>query len=439
MRIESRKMQISSWEEAEALAGRLDAEDDLAEFRGKFHLPRDTNGKFKTYMCGNSLGLMPRVTTQRLQQHLETWGQTGVEGHFHGKEAWLTIEDATSTLSSNIVGAKSPLEVVYMNTLTVNIHLMMVAFYRPKGERFKVLIEQKAFPSDDYAVQAQVKFHGHDPESAIIRLRPREGESTLRTEDILGTIERERDSLALVFFPGVQYLTGQVLPMAAIAETASRHSIPVGFDLAHAVGNIEVFLHDWGVDFAVWCSYKYLNAGPGAVSGVFLHEKHAHNKELPRLAGWWGYDRKSRFQMNETFIPQPGAYGFQLSNPPVLASVPIVSSLELFEEAGITNIRRKSEKLTLYLETLLLKFVGSEIEMLTPLNPEERGNQISIQLKRANLQKVQSFLESVGVVCDIREPDVLRISPVPLYSTFHDVFSVVKCLSDAIQKQGLHN
>lgn len=397
----------------------LDSTDPLHHFRSNFSLPA------KIYLCGNSLGPLPHSARQLVNDHLDKWANSAVEGHFTGDQPWATIENEPAKLSKLLVGAIYDHEVACMNSLTVNLHLMLTAFYRPVGKRCKIVIEDHAFPSDEYAVQTHIASRNLEPSNCIVRLGPRPSEHLLRNEDIIETIATliKQDTLALVMLPGVQYYTGQVFPMRDIAQLCRRHNIPVGFDLAHAVGNIPLDLHDWDVDFSVWCTYKYLNSGPGAVAGLFLHDRHA-DSNLPRHAGWWGHDQATRFQMPRDFVPQRGALGFQLSNPPVMAIVPVVASLRLFHRAGgMKVLREKSMRLTGLLEKLLEEKLGDDVQIITPREAEWRGCQLSLRLRhvRGALKKVNEELLRNGIVCDVREPDVLRVAPAPLYSSFTDV------------------
>jgi kynureninase len=410
----------------------LDAADELAPFRARFALPAPV------YLCGHSLGPQPNSARAAVLTHLDKWAEQGVSGHFTAQGAWATLEDAASTPGCAIVGAE-PGEVVFMNALTVNLHLMMTAFYTPNiaAGRVEVLVEEHAFPSDEYAVQSHLRARGIDPQIAVVRLRPRVGEHLLREESIIDEIfaRAARGSLALVILPGVQYFTGQVLPMANIARACNEVSVPCGLDLAHAVGNIPLSLHDWGVDFAVWCTYKYLNSGPGAVAGAFVHAKHGDCTSKNRLGGWWGQERETRFAMGPDFIPQTGAYGFQISNPPILALAPVIASLELFAEAGGMHVlRKKSVLLTNFLQQQLLERLGSDIEIVSPSESSRRGCQLSIRLRCAPhaAKAVQAELRTRGIVCDVREPDVMRVAPIPLYNSFGDVAVFVAALADIL-------
>ena len=407
------------YEASEAFARRMDAEDPLRHFRDEFLFPRH-HGEPVIYLVGNSLGLQPRKTKTYVQEALEDWEAFGVEGHFRGGRPWLPYHEMLTEQTARLVGAH-PLEVVVMNTLTVNLHLMLVSFYRPSGERRKILMEAGAFPSDQYAVASQVRFHGYTPEEAVLPLTPRPGEETLRTEDILETIERHGKELALVLLGNVNYLTGQAFDMAAITRAAHRQGCQVGFDLAHAAGNLQLSLHDDGPDFDVWCSYKYLNGGPGTLGGVFVHERHARNKELPRFQGWWGHDKQTRFQMGPDFEPIPGAEGWQLSNPPIFQMAALRASMELFDRATMPALRRKSELLTGYLEFLLDRLPPGFVRSITPRDPKQRGTHLSLRFTKEPRQLLEK-LTAQGVLCDFRSPDIIRAAPAPLYVSFHDVY-----------------
>lgn len=412
----------------------LDAADALAALRCEFRLPPRADGSPSVYLCGHSLGLQPQRTAQIVQEELDAWARQGVEGHFDAQRPWLSYHEQFSGSLARLAGAQ-PLEVVAMNSLTVNLHLMLASFYRPTPQRHRILIEQNAFPSDRYAVQTHIRQRNFDPRESLLEIAPRAGEVALRPDDICALIEREGTRLATVMLPGVQYLTGQCLDMAAIAATARRHGCAVGFDLAHAIGNVPLQLHDWDADFAVWCGYKYLNGGPGGIGGCFVHERHARAFDLPRLAGWWGHDKITRFDMPEQFAPLAGAEGWQVSNPSVFAAAPLLASLPLFDRAGMAALRRKSLQLTGYLETLLVARVGADVTMLTPSDPAARGCQLSIRLKRssAGARAVHANLSRAGYLGDWREPDVVRVAPVPLYNTFADVWDFVDRLAKELQ------
>ena len=404
----------------------LDAKDKLRSYQGKFHFPLQKNGEKHIYLCGNSLGLQSKNTTDFIQQELEDWKNLGVEGHFHARNPWLPYHEFLSDSYSKILGAKSS-EVVAMNTLSVNLHLMMVSFYQPTEKRFKVLMEADAFPSDIYAIESHLKHHNVNPEKAIIRLKPRKKESFIRTEDIEEIIDNDGEEIALIILGGVNYYTGQVFDMKEITKLGHKKGIKVGFDLAHAVGNISLLLHEWNVDFAVWCSYKYLNSGPGSVGGVFIHERH-HKSNLNRFAGWWGHDKVSRFKMPEKFSPIQTAEGWQLSNPPILSLAAIRASLSIFDEVGMDALVEKSKKLTSYLVYLLENIESDRISIITP---KERGCQISIRVKNGNKELFDKLTDN-GVIADWREPDVIRIAPVPLYNSYSDVYSFYEILEEIL-------
>ena len=404
----------------------LDAKDELRSYRNEFHIPLQKNGEEHIYMCGNSLGLQPKRTKEFLNQELDDWATFGVEGHFHAKNPWLPYHEFLAESYAKIVGAKNT-EVVAMNTLTVNLHLMMVSFYRPTQKRHKIIIEGDAFPSDIYAVESQIKHHGFLPENSLIKLRPSDGESTIRSEDIAAIIAAEGDEIALIMLGGVNYYTGQVFDFKIITKLAHNNGITVGFDLAHAAGNIKLELHNWGVDFAVWCSYKYLNSGPGSVAGAFVHEKH-HNTNLPRFAGWWGHNKEDRFKMPDKFNPIASAEGWQLSNPPILSLAAIRASLSIFDEVGMDKLVSKSIKLTDYLVFLLNSINSDRIEIITP---KERGCQLSIRVNNGD-KKLFDSITVKGVIADWREPDVIRVAPIPLYNSFQDVFKFYTILEEEL-------
>jgi len=415
-----------SYKNTADFASSLDEKDELRKFRNEFHIPLQKNGEEHIYMCGNSLGLQPKRTKEYLNQELEDWATFGVEGHFHAKNPWMPYHEFLTESYAKIVGAK-PTEVVAMNTLTVNLHLMMVSFYKPSGNRHKIIIEGDAFPSDIYAVESQIKHHGFSPVTSLIKLRPRVGESAIRTEDIQTIIEREGDQIALIMLGGVNYYTGQVFDFENITKLAQAKGINVGFDLAHAAGNIKLELHKWGVDFAVWCSYKYLNSGPGSVAAAFVHERH-HSTNLNRFAGWWGHNKEDRFKMPDSFTPIQSAEGWQLSNPPILSLAAIRASLSIFDEVGMDKLVTKSKELTNYLLYLLNTIDTDRIEIITP---EERGCQLSIRVKNGNKNLFDAITEK-GVVADWREPDVIRVAPIPLYNSFHDVFNFYSILKEEL-------
>ena len=419
-------MQTTQHKNTLEFAKEQDQNDPLRRFRNQFHIPKDKNGEEQVYLCGNSLGLQPKLTLEYIQQELEDWSNLGVEGHTEAKNPWMPYHEFLTEKMAKIVGAK-PSEVVMMNTLSVNLHLMMVSFYQPTSKRFKIIIESDAFPSDKYAVESQLKFHGHDPKDSLILWEPREGEELCHFEDLEKIMKTEGDQVALLLIGSTNYYTGQSFPLKKITELGHRHGSKVGFDLAHGAGNIQPNLHETGPDFAVWCSYKYLNSGPGSVGGCFVHERHANNKELKRFTGWWGHNKQTRFNMRHEFDPIPGAEGWQLSNPPILSLAAIRASLAIFDEAGFENIRAKSVKITNYLEYLLKEIEGDQIEIITPQNPEERGCQLSIKVKNAN-KALFDKLMAAGVISDWREPNVIRVAPAPLYNSFEDVYKMVERL-----------
>jgi kynureninase len=414
----------------EEYAAAMDARDPLAHLRGRFCLPKTKSGDECIYLCGHSLGLQPKTVSSYLDQELRDWANLGVEGHFHGKSPWMPYHRLLTQQTAALVGAQ-PVEVVVMNSLTVNLHLMMASFYRPMTERHKILVERGAFPSDQYAVNSQIRFHGFDPASSLLELTPRKGEAFMRDEDIESLIEREGDSIALILLGGVNYGTGQAFDMAGITKAGQRKGCVIGFDLAHAAGNIPLRLHDWGPDFAVWCSYKYLNGGPGCVAGCFVHERHARAWELPRFAGWWGHDEKSRFQMGPEFRPMAGAEGWQLSNPPILSLAPLRASMEIFSEAGIESLRAKSVLLTGYMEFLLGQQASPKFSIITPREQERRGAQLSIRLPKDG-RMLCDRLAVEGVIGDWREPDTFRVAAVPLYNSYQDVYRFVQRFSAAL-------
>ncbi len=406
-----------------------DRDDPLAHWRNAFHLPGDDDA---IYLCGNSLGLQPKTAEAIVLEELADWRRLGVEGHFHARRPWMPYHEQVTRQTATLVGAL-PGEVVAMNTLTVNLHLMMVSFFRPTRERFRILIESPAFPSDRYAVVSQLRYHGLDPDDALIEIGPDDGDDYVRMDRVAECLQRDGSTIALVLLPGVQYYSGQVFDMAGLAALAHRQGCIFGLDLAHAVGNVPLALHDWGVDFAVWCSYKYLNAGPGAIAGCFVHERHGHDETLPRFAGWWGHDKSTRFRMGPEFAPIAGAEGWQLSNPPILSLAPLVASLDIFDAAGMTALRDKSARLTGLLADLIDERLGDAVRIVTPRRPDERGCQLSLVLADASRGRaVFDALARAGVVCDWREPDVIRVAPVPLYNRYVDVYRFVEKLSEAI-------
>lgn len=411
-------------------ARKMDEDDELRTYRSQYHLPLQKNGKPYIYFCGNSLGLQPKSTEEHLRQELKDWKTLGVEGHFHARNPWLPYHEFLTESMSKVVGAK-PKEVVVMNTLTVNLHLMLVSFYRPEGNRNKILIEADAFPSDKYAVRSQIRFHGLDPEECVIELKAREGEVCLRKEDIHRVIEEEGATIALILLGNTNYYTGQYFDIKQISEWGHAQGCFVGFDCAHGAGNLPLNLHDSGCDFAVWCNYKYLNSGPGGMGGAFIHERNLNKKDIPRFEGWWGHNKATRFNMRDAFEPIPTAEAWQLSNPPILAMVSVWSALKLFDEVGMDKLRKKSIALTAYLENLVKSLGDDIINIITPTNPEKRGAQLSIQVKNAN-KDLFNKITTDGVIADWREPDVIRVAPTPMYNSFEDVFHFYTILKKAL-------
>jgi kynureninase len=416
----------------EEFALQLDAEDPLRQFREKFHLPLGQDGKPLIYLAGNSLGLMPKSARQVVEQELDDWAKLGVDAHLKVATPWYSYHETLREPMARLVGAK-PNEVICMNSLTVNLHLMMATFYRPTRSRFKILMEEPAFPSDTYAIKTQIVHHGFDPKETLVLARPRGGEFTVRQDDIETALEKHGDQIALVLIAGVNFFTGQLFDIKKITSVAQKRGITVGIDLAHAAGNVPLALHDWNVDFAVWCSYKYLNSGPGAAAGAFVHERHATNRKLPRLAGWFGNDPNTRFRLHlePEFIPVPSADGWQISNPPIFSMAPLRASLAIFDEAGgMATLRAKSIKLTGYLQFLLEsnRPSGSDLTVITPREIDARGCQLSI-LAHEHPKELFKKLEAAGVKCDFREPNVIRAAPTPLYNTFHEEWRFAKILA----------
>lgn len=406
-------------------AKKMDRKDPLQKFRRKFYFP-DHKNKKSVYLCGNSLGLLSKNVKGAIDTELDDWKTLAINGYVHAKNPWLYYQHNFKKPLSRLVGCSED-EVTVMNALTVNLHLLMFSFYRPEGARYKVLMESGAFPSDQYAVETQVKYHGYNPDDAIIEIAPRHGEKTLRNEDILQAIDDHKDNLALVLFGGINYYTGQLLNMKSITAAAQKAGAFAGFDLAHVTGNVPLYLHEWGVDFAAWCSYKYLNGGPGSVGGVYIHEKFGSNLQFPRLAGWWGNEEKTRFAMTKGFIPQPGADGWNMSTAQVFNMAPLKASLELIDKAGITNLHQKSIALTGYLEFLLSGLTNSICEIITPADPLQRGAQLSIYFKE-KAKEIHTGMIRNGIVVDYREPGVIRVAPAPIYNSFEDVYRFYKAL-----------
>lgn len=412
------------YDSSREFAEKMDSSDPLKGFREKFYIPKNKEDKDVIYFAGNSLGLQPKTVRGYVEQELADWQSMGVEGHMHAKHPWLPYHEYLTENTAKLVGAHNE-EVVNMNSLTVNLHLMLVSFYRPQKNRFKIMIEANAFPSDHYAVQSHLRYHGFDPVEGLVEMKPREGEDVIRTEDILAKIEEEGDSIALLMFAGVNYYTGQAFEFNKITEAAHAKGIIAGFDLAHAAGNLQLELHKWDVDFAVWCSYKYLNAGPGAIAGAYVNRKHLLDMTIPKFWGWWGQDKATRFLMHHDFQPIPTVESWQLSNPPILQLAALRASLDIFAEVKMENLRAKSELLTGYLEFLLES--KSNITIITPKNKIERGCQLSLRAAK-NGKQLHTSLNEAGVICDWREPDVIRVAPVPLYNSFADVWEFANML-----------
>ncbi len=430
-------MAEENFENTQIFAHSLDAKDPLKHFRDKFYLPM-MNGKDVVYFTGNSLGLQPKITQDYVMRELEDWATYGVEGHFHARTPWFSYQDFLTQQIAELLGAKS-IEVVAMNSLTANLHFLMISFYRPTKQRYKIICEFDAFPSDQYALETQAAFHGFDPDNAIIALKPREGEYILREEDILETIQKEKDSLCTVMLGAVNYYTGQYFDLKKITEATHKVGATVGFNLAHAAGNVEMKLHEWNVDYACFCSYKYLNAGPGGVSGIFVHERFANDASIPRLAGWWGNDPDTRFTMPRNFVPAAGARSWQVSNAPVLSMAALKASLDIFSEAGFPKMREKSILLTGYLEFIIgeinnnfeKKGKPAPVKIITPKNSAQRGCQLSFIINKEGRNLHKKLLEK-GIITDWREPDVIRGAPVPLYNTFEDIFEFGKLLEETL-------
>lgn len=425
-------MADDKFESGRAFAVAMDARDPLADYRNRFHIPKGSSGADCVYLCGHSLGLQPKTARGYIERELEDWAKLGVEGHFHAQNPWMPYHELLAAPTARLVGAL-PEEVVVMNSLTVNLHLMLVSFYRPTAARNKIVIEANAFPSDQYALQSQIRYHGYDPASALIEIGPRPDEKAIRTEDIEKLLAEEGERIALVMLGGVNYYSGQAFECARIAAAGHARGCVVGFDMAHAAGNIPLRLHDWNVDFAVWCSYKYLNGGPGCIAGCFVHERHARNPDLPRFAGWWGNGKAARFRMKPQFQPIPGAEGWQLSNPSIVSMAALRASMDIFDEAGIEQLRAKSVELTGYLAFLLKQKTSESFSIITPRDPAQRGAQLSVRIK-SNGRALCDRLSRQGIICDWREPDILRVAPVPLYNSFLDVHTFAEKFLAEIEK-----
>lgn len=415
-------------------AKQLDQKDSLAEFRSRFLIPKTSDGRDYIYLCGNSLGLQSKGIRSIIEQELSDWEAFGVHGHHDAQRPWYKYHEFLTEPMAAVLGAK-PLETVIMNTLTVNVHLMLVSFYQPKPSKFKILIEYSSFPSDRYAVESQIRFHGYDPKEALIILEPKLGKDYVSRQQMDEVFAREGDQIALALIGSVNYYTGQAYPIAYLTQLAHAHNCKIGFDLAHGAGNLLLNLHEDGPDFAVWCGYKYLNGGPGTLAGCFVHERHANNSDLPRFAGWWGHDKSKRFKMEPKFEYIPGAEGWQLSNPPILPMACLLESLQIFQKAGMKAIREKNLAMGSLLLQWIKELLHPNLKILTPENPEERGAQLSIRLKDANKQIFQNIC-SAGVIADWREPDVIRIAPVALYNNFTDIANFMDIFQTALYEKG---
>ncbi|EDP71551.1 kynureninase [Flavobacteriales bacterium ALC-1] len=411
-------------------AKQQDVLDELSSYRQQFHIPKDKYGNELIYLCGNSLGLQPKSTKDYINQELEDWANLGVEGHTEAKNPWLPYHEFLTESSAKLVGAK-PIEVVTMNSLTANLHFMMASFYKPTKERYKILIESDAFPSDKYAVESQLRHHGYDDKEGLILWTPRDGEELLNYKDLETILKAHGNEIALVMIGGVNYYTGQFFDFKRITKLGHSYGCMVGFDCAHGAGNVNLDLHNSGADFAVWCTYKYLNSGPGSLSGCFVHERHAYDKSLNRFTGWWSHNKQTRFNMRHEFDVLPGAEGWQLSNPPILSMAAIKASLDMFNNVGMDKLLAKSKKLTGYFEFLLKELGEDVIRIITPENPNERGCQLSIQVLNAD-KKLHDKLTEAGVISDWREPDVIRCAPVPLYNSFEDVYQMVEKMKNIL-------
>lgn len=417
---------LSNYQLGLEYAKQQDRNDPLASYRDQFHLPKDKDGNPLIYMTGNSLGLQPKSTKASIDQELEDWANLGVEGHTKRQHPWLQYHEFLTDSMAKVVGAK-PLEVVVMNTLTVNLHLMLVSFYKPTSQRYKILIEADAFPSDKYAVESQLRHHGFDSKDGLVLWKAPKGEELANYEDLEAMLNTQGDTIALILIGGVNYYTGQYFDLKRITKLGHKHGAKVGFDCAHGAGNVALDLHESGADFAIWCTYKYLNSGPGSLGGCFVHERHAYKKNLNRFVGWWSHNQEKRFNMRDDFDQIPGAEGWQLSNPPILSMAAIRASLAIFEDAAMDRLIKKSKILTGYLEFLINQLNNSSIKIITPTNPDERGCQLSIKVKDAD-KRLHSQLKEAGVITDWREPDVIRCAPVPLYNSFQDVYYLVERL-----------
>ena len=413
-------MATEKFEAGREFAAHMTATDPMTSYRKRFHIPRKRDGSDAVYLCGHSLGLQPKTARAYIEQEMKDWERLGVEGHFQAQNPWMPYHEMLTASMARLVGANAD-EVVVMNSLTVNLHLLMATFYRPSAQRHKILIEANAFPSDRYAVASQIRFHGYDPADSLIEMGPRSGETNIGTEDIEALIQAEGDRIALILFPGVNYYSGQAFDCERITKAGHAKGCVVGFDMAHTAGNLSLKLHQWDVDFAAWCSYKYLNSGPGGIAGCFVNERHARNTNLPRFAGWWGHDKESRFRMGPEFQAIASAEGWQLSNPSILALAALRASMDIFDEAGMERLRAKSESLTGYLEYLLNQKRSNHFQIVTSSDPKQRGAQLSLRIP-ADGRRVCDELAAAGIICDWREPDIMRVAPVPLYNSFMDAY-----------------
>jgi kynureninase len=409
-----------TFESTRTFAANLSSNDPLAAYRERFYIPKNPDGTDAVYLCGHSLGLQPKTARAYLEHEMKDWERLGVEGHFHARNPWMPYHELLAASTARLVGAL-PEEVVVMNSLTVNLHLLMASFYRPTRDRHKILIETNAFPSDRYAVASQIQFHGYDPSDSLIEISPRPDETAIRTEDIEAQIDSEGSHIALILLSGVNYYNGQAFDLPRITKAGHAQGCVVGFDLAHAAGNLRLNLHDWDVDFAAWCTYKYLNSGPGGIAGCFVHQRFARDFSLPRFTGWWGHDKQSRFRMGPDFHAIAGAEGWQLSNPSILSLATLRASMDIFDEAGMGRLRAKSERLTGYLQFLLDQKASDKFQIITPGDPAQRGAQLSLRVSQIG-RAVCDRLAKRGIICDWREPDILRVAPVPLYNSFLDAY-----------------
>ncbi len=421
----------NSFENSSGFAKKCDKMDTLKSYRDKFYIPFGENKEEVLYFCGNSLGLQPKTAREYVEQEMKDWQMLGIDGVEKAKNPWIPYHEFLAKQTTEIVGAKET-EVVNMNSLSVNLHLMMASFYTPTKERNKILIEKNAFPSDQYAVRSQIRFHGYDPKESLIEVAPKEGDNYIKRNDLLDIIDERGNEIALIMLAGVNYYSGQVFDMKTVAELGHKRGCRVGFDLAHAAGNVLMNMHDWNADFAVWCNYKYLNGGPGAIGGAYVHERFHTDRKIPKLEGWWGNNKKVRFLMKPEFEPINTVESWQLSNPPIFQLASLKASLDIFHEAGIKNLRTKSEKLTGFLDFLIKENISSDkIKVITPEDPIQRGCQLSLSIKN-NGRKLYEDLNKNNVICDWREPDVVRLAPVPLYNSFEDVFNVVEILKKLV-------